>query len=49
MCTDLEDAEELCEIFGPLCWHGHKQDPGSQKKLKWKTIMKEFKCKVSLT
>ena len=24
MCTDREDAEELAEIYGPLCWHGHK-------------------------
>ena len=28
MCTDMEDAEEMAEIYGPLCWHGHKQDLG---------------------
>ena len=49
MCTDREDAEELCEIYGLLCWHGHKQDPVGHKMCMWYSIMKKFKCKVSST
>ena len=48
MCTDREDAEDLAEIYRPLFWHGHQEDPGGHNKL-WYSTMKEFKCKVSST
>ena len=49
MCTDMKDAEEMFEIYGPLCLHGHKQDPGGHKHFMRYSFMKEFKCKVSST
>ena len=49
MCTDEDDIEELNEIYGSLCWQGHKHDPGGHQKFMWYSIMKEFKCKKSST
>ena len=49
MCTDEDDIEELNEIYGSLCWQGHKHDPGGHQQFMWYSIMKEFKCKKSST
>ena len=49
MCTDESDNEKLNEMYGPLCWHEFKHDPGHYKLIMWYSIMKEFNCKVSST
>ena len=49
LCTDDDDAEEISEMYGPLCWQNYDTDPRGHKKMSWYEIMKEFDCRASST
>ena len=49
LCTDDDDADEINEMYGPLCWQYYDNDAGGHKKMSWYEIMKEFNCRVSST
>ena len=46
LCAGNEEDEELCGMYGPLCWQGYGTDTGGFKKMLWYNIIKEYHCKA---